>query len=230
MDNSIYSEKHHILPKSLGGENNQENIIKLSSKEHFICHYLLTKSYDIGTNEWYKMNHAFMLMTASRNGKRYINSRLYEASRKNYPKVMSHSQLGTKNSQYGTVCLHNLELEKNIRIKTDTVMHYLSLGYNYGHVYNWSKKKTTTIKISQIKLEKQKKTEERANHLFNIYKNKNYQSLTEFIIAENYTNSKVALTKLWKKYVPEFNQTVKQGVAYVAPKVGSAPTKISPAD
>lgn len=35
-------EKHHVIPKSLGGNNLKENI-KLTSHEHFVCHLLLTK-------------------------------------------------------------------------------------------------------------------------------------------------------------------------------------------
>ena len=38
-----YSEIHHILPKSLGGSNDPNNLVKLTAKEHFICHLLLTK-------------------------------------------------------------------------------------------------------------------------------------------------------------------------------------------
>lgn len=38
-----YSEKHHIIPKSLGGDNSKENLVYLTAKEHFICHCLLPK-------------------------------------------------------------------------------------------------------------------------------------------------------------------------------------------
>ena len=37
------SEKHHILPKSLGGTDNKENIILVPYKAHFVLHRLLTK-------------------------------------------------------------------------------------------------------------------------------------------------------------------------------------------
>lgn len=36
-------EKHHILPKSLGGNDKKENIVILTPKEHYICHLLLVK-------------------------------------------------------------------------------------------------------------------------------------------------------------------------------------------
>lgn len=38
-----YTEIHHIIPKSLGGADCQENIIVLSAKEHYICHLLLVR-------------------------------------------------------------------------------------------------------------------------------------------------------------------------------------------
>lgn len=40
-----YSEKHHIIPRCLGGNNNPDNIISLSYREHFLCHWLLCKIY-----------------------------------------------------------------------------------------------------------------------------------------------------------------------------------------
>jgi hypothetical protein len=39
----IYTEKHHIIPQSLGGTNDRSNLVVLTAKEHFICHLLLVK-------------------------------------------------------------------------------------------------------------------------------------------------------------------------------------------
>ncbi len=50
-----YYEKHHILPKSLGGLDTDENLVKLTFREHFLCHRLLTRIYP---NE-VKMHYAF---------------------------------------------------------------------------------------------------------------------------------------------------------------------------
>lgn len=38
-----YVERHHIIPKSLGGEDTVDNIVSLTAREHFICHLLLPK-------------------------------------------------------------------------------------------------------------------------------------------------------------------------------------------
>lgn len=37
----VYYEKHHIVPKCLGGSNKKENIIHLTAREHYIAHWLL---------------------------------------------------------------------------------------------------------------------------------------------------------------------------------------------
>ena len=55
-----YSESHHIIPKSLGGNNTSENLVRLTPREHFICHLLLTKMVE-STNK-NKMVYALWMM------------------------------------------------------------------------------------------------------------------------------------------------------------------------
>lgn len=38
-----YVEKHHIIPRCIGGTNHRENIVSLTAREHFLCHLLLTR-------------------------------------------------------------------------------------------------------------------------------------------------------------------------------------------
>ena len=38
-----YVETHHVVPQSLGGSNNKDNLVDLTAREHFICHWLLIK-------------------------------------------------------------------------------------------------------------------------------------------------------------------------------------------
>jgi hypothetical protein len=38
-----YTEKHHIVPRSLNGSNKKDNLVHLTAKEHRLCHLLLTK-------------------------------------------------------------------------------------------------------------------------------------------------------------------------------------------
>jgi len=52
-----YTEKHHIIPRALGGSDEPENIIRLTAREHFIAHLILWKIYG-GS-----MTYAFMFMS-----------------------------------------------------------------------------------------------------------------------------------------------------------------------
>lgn len=40
-----YFEMHHIIPKCIGGKNDNGNLVQLTLREHFICHALLVKIY-----------------------------------------------------------------------------------------------------------------------------------------------------------------------------------------
>ena len=42
---SGYSERHHVVPKCLGGSNSRQNIVRLKREEHYIAHLLLVKMY-----------------------------------------------------------------------------------------------------------------------------------------------------------------------------------------
>lgn len=38
-----YTEKHHIVPRSMGGGNDSSNLVALSPRKHFLAHWILTK-------------------------------------------------------------------------------------------------------------------------------------------------------------------------------------------
>ena len=39
----LVTERHHIIPKSMGGNNKTENLVWLTPREHFVAHHLLWK-------------------------------------------------------------------------------------------------------------------------------------------------------------------------------------------
>lgn len=59
-DSHLY-ERHHILPRSLGGNNSPENLVYLTGRQHFVAHWLLFKIYD---ND--QMAMAFFVMQANK--------------------------------------------------------------------------------------------------------------------------------------------------------------------
>jgi len=50
-----YVEKHHIVPKCMGGDNTESNIVRLSAKEHFIAHKLLVRIHPNTKGVWYAL-------------------------------------------------------------------------------------------------------------------------------------------------------------------------------
>jgi hypothetical protein len=76
-------ERHHIIPQSLGGSNDKDNLVYLSCREHFLCHWLLLKITE-GENH-HKMLYALMGMRAeNKHQERYhtkLTARIYEKYR-----------------------------------------------------------------------------------------------------------------------------------------------------
>ena len=78
-----YSEKHHIIPKSLGGSNTKDNLVSLTAREHFICHWLLIKMTSGSAKR--KMSYALWTMTRENDRvNRKLNSSQYETARKHF--------------------------------------------------------------------------------------------------------------------------------------------------
>lgn len=81
-----YKERHHIIPKCIGGSNDKDNLSDLTAREHFLCHWLLSRIYP----ENQKLIYAFWLMCngfKSGTNKRIIpSSRVYEEARQNIAK------------------------------------------------------------------------------------------------------------------------------------------------
>lgn len=193
---SGYTELHHIIPKTLGGSNDKENLVKLTAREHFIAHHLLCKMHPINSFAWYKMNHAFlcMFMCSKLNPNRYVKSRTYERYRKFYAVCMSISQSGSNNSQYNKIWIYNISLRENRKI---LIRENIPDGWNKGRVINWdafiekNNKKALKNKIDERDLFK------------NYYKSfiaSNFTSVNAFSKSVNVNRQ--TLVKKWKLYIP----------------------------
>lgn len=78
-----YKEKHHIIPRSLGGTDNKENLVELTAREHFIVHMLLCK-FTKGTAKrsmFFALN-AMLTLNNRRMRKFKYSSRTFEKIRK----------------------------------------------------------------------------------------------------------------------------------------------------
>jgi hypothetical protein len=109
-----YTELHHIIPQSLGGSNDKENLVELTAREHFICHWLLIKMTE--GEDRSKMLYALQGMKAeNRFQQRYhtkITARVYEKYRIEHADNHSKKMKGRKAWNKG-LKLEGKELEEH---------------------------------------------------------------------------------------------------------------------
>jgi hypothetical protein len=78
-----YFERHHIIPKALGGDDSSDNLVYLSGRAHFIAHWILYKIHQCN-----KTARAFFGMCDMQNREdRYKpTSRIYEIAKSTFAK------------------------------------------------------------------------------------------------------------------------------------------------
>lgn len=84
-----YTETHHIVPRCLGGADDQSNLIVLTAKQHFVCHLLLTKMVR-SSSQKKKLVFAAMAMckqVSSVQDRYKVTSTVYEQLRKQVSKT-----------------------------------------------------------------------------------------------------------------------------------------------
>lgn len=117
---TTYTESHHILPKSLGGTDEPDNITHLTAREHFVCHWLLTKIYRAGEEHWKMVNALRIMRAENKNQRRYenkITARVYENLKQEYSKLQSERYRGNGNPMYGRPVSDEVRKGRSIRAK-----------------------------------------------------------------------------------------------------------------
>jgi len=112
---SGYTENHHIIMRSMGGNNNPENLVRLTAREHWIAHLLLHKIHCNSKTAW-----ACHMMGRKHNSRICIKkSRMYEAIRKECARFQSISAKklkGSKNGSYGSFWVRNPNSNEDKRV------------------------------------------------------------------------------------------------------------------
>lgn len=145
-------ERHHIIPQSLGGSNDKDNLVYLSCREHFLCHWLLLKITE-GENH-HKMRYALMGMRAeNEHQERYhtkLTARIYEKYRiehaEYHSKLMKSKNLVPWNK--GGATLKN-EQRENIKKAALNRPHKTSEAIEKTAEKNRGKKRTDEFKLAQ---------------------------------------------------------------------------------
>lgn len=125
-----YTEIHHIIPESMGGGDEIDNLVGLTAREHFIAHQLLVKMYP---NE-YGLIKAVNMMCIGQEERKTSKNRMYGWLRERFSKEMSRAQSGEGNSQYGSMWIHNVEVKESKKIPKDSK---IPEGWSKGRKVNW---------------------------------------------------------------------------------------------
>ena len=107
-------DKHHILPKSLGGSNDACNIVRLTLREHFVCHLLLTKMV-AGDVARRKMAYAAWQQSRSYKFHGKVTSKIYKVLRTQ----LSETYTGRKRAPFSVEWRANMKKAAKTRKKVE---------------------------------------------------------------------------------------------------------------
>lgn len=99
---------HHIVPKSLGGNESIQNLVLLTAREHFIAHMLLVRI--VRNKDTYRM------INAMRRFKNKVQNSLEYNLLKN---TMSRYSKGEYNPSFGKIWIHNIHTQEILYVLND---------------------------------------------------------------------------------------------------------------
>lgn len=104
-NDGCYFEKHHKIPKCLNGNNDKNNLVLLTAKEHYLSHHLLIKIYPNNNKLVYSF---WMMCNGTLKNRPKPNQRLYQESRL----LFSLMKLGSKHSEKTKLLISNTQKER----------------------------------------------------------------------------------------------------------------------
>ena len=188
-----YFEKHHIVPKCLGGSNEDDNLVLLTGREHYLCHYLLWKVNKDNRSLFY----AYHKMVYQ---KRAYQERYFKISSKQYEILKdAHREMSSM-------------IHKGKTLSAET-RRKISIAQNNPSINNFGKKwsKETKEKMRQAKIgipQTEEAIKNRSNAckkhvvILGVVYNSFYDACNEFCISRN-TLRKRLLSEEYKDYFYE---------------------------
>lgn len=124
-----YKEKHHIVPKCLGGSNKSANLVELTVREHYICHLLLVKIHPDNPKLWYALD----AMITFNQQTRYTPS----------SRIIEEIKIKTVLAKQNTCWVH--KDNKSSKICLDVLSSYLEEGWKKGRAVSFNKGKIAVV-------------------------------------------------------------------------------------
>lgn len=205
-----YIEKHHIVPRCIGGDDSVDNLVALTPEEHYVAHQLLHRIYP---NNFGLLN-ATLKMCQGR-----TNNKLYGWIRRRYSQMRSKMMQGSGNTMHDKRWVSNehetILVDADVAVELIDSRKYIS-GKSAkravcGHLV---RKRCITCEDLKGKRKQIRRAEGAAlaKSLFEEFKNSDARSVCEFARLKN--TSQPRLTMLWKKYIPEYKQVVTHGKSF----------------
>lgn len=146
LPKSFYVEKHHIVPVALGGSDCSNNLVKLTAKEHFICHLLLTKM--LKGNAKHKMIYAAnRMLSASKYHQRYkVTSTTYQILKEKFSKAKSADQKGVPQSPESNKKRSESLKGRTTYVRTPEIIEKIKATKKSNPQTPWNKGKTSLLK------------------------------------------------------------------------------------
>jgi hypothetical protein len=165
-----YTEKHHIFPKSIFGNN--DRIVMFTAKEHYISHLLLWKGfrkrYGEKNQKTIKMFYSLWMFQANpnKNSNRKINSKTYKILKEKFSKMRGLDSYWYEQHLKGRKRMkNNPEWQKRQKERNDRQKKKYVIKYENGNtetivgLYEWCRKnpKYDSSAIRRVRTGKQHK-------------------------------------------------------------------------
>jgi hypothetical protein len=147
-----YKERHHVIPRCLGGTDERDNLVDLTAREHFIAHKLLCKIHPnikgIQLAFWAMVN-----WNSSKNQRDYkVTSRVYESIKLTVSVIISEIQKTREHFP------HSIETKQKISAaligKSKSKEHVDNMSKSLKGKPAWNKGKTGVQQMSDETKEK----------------------------------------------------------------------------
>lgn len=170
-NSGAYYERHHIVPRCMGGTNEKSNLVLLTCREHFLAHWLLVKMYPKN----FKLICAWNSFCMGNNGLRvhsfhydYARNRFIEALKKNEERKLKNSKT-VKDQRWvkkGDTCS---------RINKEKVPAYLHDGWVLGRIkFNRPTPSNETRSKMSRQMKGRKITDDHKSKISSIVKNRQW--------------------------------------------------------
>jgi hypothetical protein len=181
-----YVEKHHIVPRCLGGSDDIDNLVELTPEEHYVAHQLLVKIYPGN----HKLIRAAAMMIPDR-----PSNKMYGWVRRRFSRAQSDLQKGSGNSQFGTFWIHNPVTGESKKTNGN-----IDEGWVKGRKPKRIKKEKNIVQKEKLIVQKRDDTELYREY-YKIYSQVGFE---KFVEITGYKFSKPNLVQRFKSLLPEF--------------------------